>query len=310
MVAEVEESVGLLELTSLLDKNLVHRTVVTVETIQGVTIESRTVVITPALAEFLLTKNSHNRPLNKGNASKIALAMTNNEWQYDGTPISFDKYGKLLNGQHRLTGVVLSGKSIIFKITSGFSPSIFTTMDVGKVRTGSDVLAIAGIDNYKLMAQTANFVYQFQRGSVSVNASKTSRNALRPNITLSHSQLLDFVGVNPSLKESVKFQMKQKKTQGGSLLPNYVVSGLHFLFSEKNNQQADEFLTSVLTGENLTSTQSMFHLRNRLVNSKFDKRNRLQHNEIVKLTVWAWNKFRTNARVKTLKIPESLPVID
>lgn len=309
MVAEVEESVGLQEITSVLDRNLVHRTVVTIETIQGVTIESRTVVITPALAEFLLTKNSHNRPLNKGNASKIANAMINNEWQYDGTPISFDKYGKLLNGQHRLTGVVLSGKSIIFKITSGFSPSIFATMDVGKVRTGSDVLAIAGIDNYKLVAQTANFVYQFKRGSVSINATKSSRNTSQPNTTLSHSKLLEFVEVNPLLKESVDFQVKQKKMQTG-LLPSYMVSGLYFLFAEKNKQQAEEFLTGVLVGEHLTSTQSMFHLRNRLVNSKFDKRNRLQHNEVVKLTIWAWNKFRTNARVKTLKIPESLPVID
>lgn len=310
MISEVEESVELHELTSVLDRNLVHRTVVTVETIQGVTIESRTVVITPALAEFLLTRNNHNRPLNKANATKIALAMINNEWQYDGTPISFDKYGKLLNGQHRLNGVIQSGKSIIFKITSGFSPSIFATMDVGKVRTGSDVLAIAGIDDYKLMAQTANFVFQFQRGSVSVNATKTSRNALRPNTTLSHAQLLEFVEVNPSLKDSVKFQLKQKKTQGGSLLPSYVVSGLYFLFAEKNKQQAEEFLTSVLVGENLTSTQSMFHLRNRLVNSKYDKRNRLQHNEVVKLTIWAWNKFRSNSKVKTLKIPETLPVIE
>ncbi len=309
MIAEVEESVELQELTSVLDRNLVHKTVVTVETIQGVTIESRTVVITPALAEFLLTRNNHNRPLNKGNANKLALAMSNNEWQYDGTPISFDKYGKLLNGQHRLNGVIISGKSIIFKITSGFSPSIFATMDVGKVRTGSDVLAIAGIEDYKLIAQTANFVFQFLRGSVSVSASKASRSALRPNISLSHSQLLDFVEVNPSLKDSVKFQLKQKKTSG-ALLPSYVVSGLYFLFAEKNKQQAEEFLTGVLVGENLTSTQSMFHLRNRLVNSKFDKRNRLQHNEIVKLTVWAWNKFRTNARVKTLKIPETLPTIE
>jgi hypothetical protein len=43
--------------------------------------------------------NNHNRPLTRTNITKISNAMTNGEWVFDGTPISFDKYGNLLNGQ-------------------------------------------------------------------------------------------------------------------------------------------------------------------------------------------------------------------
>jgi hypothetical protein len=39
--------------------------------------------------------------------------MTNGEWVFDGTPISFDKYGNLLNGQHRLSSVIKSGSNIL-----------------------------------------------------------------------------------------------------------------------------------------------------------------------------------------------------
>jgi hypothetical protein len=42
--------------------------------------------------------------------------MTNGEWVFDGTPISFDKYGNLLNGQHRLSSVIKSGKSNILRL--------------------------------------------------------------------------------------------------------------------------------------------------------------------------------------------------
>jgi hypothetical protein len=39
-------------------------------------------------------------------------------------------------------------------------------MDIGQTRTGADVLAIDGVENYKLVAKTANFIYKFIQGSI------------------------------------------------------------------------------------------------------------------------------------------------
>lgn len=302
-MAVVAESVSLHELTQILNKNLVQGTQAISETVNGITTESRTVNIGPALAEALLVRNISNRPENKANLAKIVQAMVANEWKYDAKTISFDKYGHLLDGQHRLKGIVKSGKTLPFKVTTGFNPEIFAIMDIGKTRTGSDVLAIAGVENYKLCAQTANFIYQFIRGSISINASKDSRTAL------SHSELLKFVEVKPLLKESVSFNVKRKRAQGVAVLPAYMVSGLYFLFAEKSKADAEKFITSLLTGEELSATSPIFHLRNRLVNSKYDKTKRLQHNEIVKLVIVAWNKYRAGSKVKGIKIPDGLPVI-
>jgi hypothetical protein len=42
---------------------------------------------------------------------------------------------------------------VIFKVATGFK-CFFSTMDIGQTRTGADVLAIDGVENYKLVAKT------------------------------------------------------------------------------------------------------------------------------------------------------------
>jgi hypothetical protein len=125
--------------------------------------------------------------------------MTNGEWVFDGTPISFDKYGNLLNGQHRLSSVIKSGKSNIFKVATGFKPDVFSTMDIGQTRTGADVLAIDGVENYKLVAKTANFIYKFIQGSIGESAVSDSAKHRNAGTQLSHPELIKFVSVKPLL---------------------------------------------------------------------------------------------------------------
>lgn len=304
------ESVAYTELKAMLNRNLVKDSVIGSQMINNLVTESRTVRISPELANALLLRNNSNRPVNSPNVLRLANAMTKGEWVFDGMPITFDKNGNLLNGQHRLTAVVKSGKTIIFKVDTGFNPEIFSTMDIGKTRTGSDVLAIAGVENYGLCAQTANFIYKYMRGSIGSVTDRSFTKQDSPNMSLSHPELLKFVAVKPSLKDSVTFQIRTKKKQSTVLLKGYVISGLHFLFSEKSSAMADSFFSKLLTGDNLASTSPIFHLRNKLINAKTDRAKRLTHSEIVKLTVIAWNKYRNGESIKTLRIPESLPTIN
>ena len=302
-------SVALTELNKILSDNMLENSTTSYEIVADVRIDNLTVNINPKLAEYLLNKNDGNRPVNNGNIDKMVKDMLLNQWNYDGSPISFDKYGRLLNGQHRLKAIIKSGKTFPFKVTTGHQPEIFATMDIGKTRTSSDVLAIAGYDNYNMYAQTSNFMFKFLRGSITQNDTKSSRHAARPNNGLSHTELLKFVQMKPFIKDSVNFGLKMKKDQPTSLMPTYMISGLYFLFNEKDPIKAEIFMTKLLIGSDLDSNSSIFALRNRLLNSKFDKTKRLQHNEIVKLIVLSWNYYRINKKIKVLKIPESLPAI-
>jgi hypothetical protein len=51
------------------------------------------------------------------------------------------------------------------------------------------------------------------------------------------------------------------------------MSGLYFLFAEKDKDAADVFLRRLVTGESLSLPY--FFLRNRLLNSKTDRNKRL-----------------------------------
>lgn len=302
-------SVALDELNKILHDNMLENSTASYEIVDNVKIDNLTVKITPKLAEYLLNKNNGNRPVNQANIDKMVKDMLSNQWKYDGSPISFDKYGRLLNGQHRLKAIIKSGKTFPFKVNTGHQPEIFATMDIGKIRTGSDVLAIAGYDNHTMYAQTANFMFKFLRGSITQNDAKSSRHASRPTNGLSHTELLKFVELKPFIKDSVAFALKMKKKQPTSLMPNFMISGLYFLFNEKDSVKAESFMSKLLIGEGLESNSPIFCLRNRLVNSKFDKTKRLQYNEVVKLIVLAWNYYRMDKKIKVMKIPEALPAI-
>lgn len=310
MKMNVEESVALAELKNSLERYIVKGSTISSEVIDDVLTETRTVLVTPSLAETLLTRNNKNRPVNNANVNKLAYAMTNGEWLFNGSLLTFDMHGNLLDGQHRLMAVIKSGKSVPFKISTGFKSEVFSTIDINKVRSSSDILAIAGVSNYQLCASTANFIFQFMRGSINDSASKSSRQLSRPNKGLTHKELLKFVEVKPNLKTSVEYQLSIRKQQPMAILPAHVVSGFHFLFSEKDEDLATTFLNQLLVGDKLSNESSVYHLRNILIKSKMDSTKRIIHSDMIKLVVNAWNLFKKGKKVKSLSIPDTLPMIN
>lgn len=70
------------------------------------------VTITPELAEGLLAMNTENRRLRPSHVAYLARAIERGEWQMPPDAIMVSDSGKLLNGQHRLTAVVRSGKPV------------------------------------------------------------------------------------------------------------------------------------------------------------------------------------------------------
>lgn len=302
--ALVEESVSILELKKILDLHLVKDSEGGYEIIDGVRTESKIVSVTPELAKLLLMRNINNRPQIPSHINSLAKSMANGEWRYDAKPILFDKYGKLIDGQNRLSAVVKSGQTVKFKISYGFEPEIFSIIDIGKIRTGGDTLAVAGYDNPILYSMTANFIFRFFRGAIGEvgGYSKNKANSL------THNELLEFVRIKPEIKNSIDFFVKNKKNFKPSLVIPSVLTGLHFLFSEKDKDLADLFFTKMLAGD-APAGSPMLIVRNKLYSSKYDRTKRLTQGEMVKLIISGWNRFREGKNVKLIIIPENVPTI-
>ena len=68
-------------------------------------------LVTPKIAKQWLSNNAHNRKINSERVAELCQKMQQGTWKEKGPAIEVTDTGRLLNGQHRLTAIVLSEKS-------------------------------------------------------------------------------------------------------------------------------------------------------------------------------------------------------
>jgi len=100
--------------------------------------------ITPELAQRLLEANTRNRSLNKAAVARYANMMTRNEWRIGSDAICVGTDGTLLNGQHRLNAVILSGIPQTFLFRADVDAEDLKAMDQGNKRIGADIATLLG----------------------------------------------------------------------------------------------------------------------------------------------------------------------
>ena len=110
--------------------------------------EAKIELITPQIAEQYLAKNSNNyRRLYKATVDQYASEMINGEWIFNGEAIKFNKSGKLVDGQHRLSAIVKSGCSVPMVVITDVNDDV-NTFDIGKTRSVSDIASANGLDYF------------------------------------------------------------------------------------------------------------------------------------------------------------------
>lgn len=98
-------------------------------------IRTEVVEVTPRTAAEWLTLNRRNRRARTLLVSKYAADMAAGQWRMAGEPIKFDTSGNLLDGQHRLSAVMLSGATVTMLVVRGLPPESQAVMDSGSART-------------------------------------------------------------------------------------------------------------------------------------------------------------------------------
>lgn len=98
-------------------------------------------LITPAVAEEYLSYNTDNfRTLSQATATRYAKEMAEDLWQQGVGGVSFDSTGVLINGQHQLSAIVMSGKSQWLTVARGLHPSAVYAIDNGQPRNTRQVI--------------------------------------------------------------------------------------------------------------------------------------------------------------------------
>ena len=117
-----------------------------------------------------LQKNSGNRRLRRATARYFAALMKKGAWVHSPDAIAFDELDRLINGQHRLTGIVLSGVPQWCTVVRGLSLDSFPHIDTGNRRGLEDVLHIMDVPLSHSVAPIAKRVASYVKAGY-LNAS-------------------------------------------------------------------------------------------------------------------------------------------
>ena len=105
----------------------------------------RTERVTPTkAAEWLAKHNIKNRRLRKRHVSMLASDMSAGRWRMTHEAIGFDESGRLIDGQHRLSAVVESGKPQEFLVVRKLPEGTQLFVDNGCRRSLADAATFEG----------------------------------------------------------------------------------------------------------------------------------------------------------------------
>lgn len=117
-------------------------------------------LVTPELAAEWLGKIKRNRKLTVRRAESIARDIAEDRWQVTNQGIGFDTHGTLVDGQHRLNGIVLAKKAIFVPVFRNLSPMAIDVVDHNmKTRSVADLLALNGITQSGKVAMIARTLH-------------------------------------------------------------------------------------------------------------------------------------------------------
>lgn len=251
--------------------------------------------ISPAIAEFYLDNfNVQNRNPSNIRVKEYADIMKKGMWYFNGDVIRFDTTGTLIDGQHRLLACVASGVTIDALVIRGIKPKTKCTIDTGKVRTGGDALAIdCGVTSGDAAAISSCIKL--------VNIYNTN-NSLIPSMGGGHSktnnaETKEIYSNNKEELDNVLLLAKKYKTSG-SLVPRGDIMFLMLMFLRKNKELAVPFLDKVLNGENISSTDSEYMLRDILTASKMGVR-KLNRFQVISSVIRTWNAIQVGRPYRT-----------
>lgn len=198
--------------------------------------------VTPELAQQILERNfPNNRSRSPARIDNYASDMLNDRWSLNGATIVRDrKTGRLINGQHRLAAVVKAGITVPFLVVWTDDENAFATLDIGKSRSGGDILKIAGFKYGKNVSSIANLVADVEAGVV-------GRQGQVPK-----SELVDFVEARPGLEEAAAFlsgiAKLYKQTNERGLVRPAVIGCLYYFWSKADKDRAKRLLRTIGVG--------------------------------------------------------------
>lgn len=244
-----------------------------------------------------------NRPFSPDRADKYRDAILRGEWTLTHQGIALDTEGSLVDGQHRLVGLVLAaervpGTTIRSMVTYDLEPQAFDKVDIGGKRTVGDVLAAHGEKFGSGLAAVARLVIFYD---------SKQQVSEWTGATITPDQARELIEKEPEIREAARW--------GAYLpigLPAPEAAARHLILREcgdTGRRFARDFFEAYRSGAGLELGAPALLLRNVLINQKTNTKRKRDGLEQFALIIKAWNAEAAGKPVKTLmwKAVEELP---
>jgi len=233
------------------------------------------------LASWILSINNQNRKITQGRVDRYAAQMIRKKWREreSGDIIRINDNGHLMDGQHRMKAIVQSKVTLILMFVFNVDSEAFVDLDTGKTRNVPDVMSIVGHQYASHLGPALNMVQRWEMGD------------MLSSYNITNQEALDLLDRHMGLLDSLSFVSKIQ-TYGLISRPN--LAFLHYVFSEKNQRQANKFISLLISGEGLMFGDPIYMLRERLIKAKTNgsKSYKLTRIQKVALSIKSWNAIR------------------
>ncbi len=252
-----------------------------------VTIEN----ITPDLALKYLDTMPHNRRVRHNQVTELVVAMESDKFFSSIEPIHFDIHGKLRNGQHRMTAVIQSGKTVEMMVVRGASEDEIDAIDTGNRRNPGDLLALRhGVPDGDTAATALKHMWNMERG-----VRPQGGGIGRAGRGLNNHEMGQYFLQHPNMVNSVAYinetpSLKRMASKGTMAFCHYAITNR---CPDWAIELAETFWHNLARDIYHGNTDPIYRLRERLQKAKVagiqNKKDRLNTTETCALIFKAWN---------------------
>lgn len=199
--------------------------------------------------QYLEHIEDNTRPVAQYLINYLAAVISRGEWVLTHQGIAFNTNGNLADGKHRLYAIVAAGTPCTMMVTRGMPPDRFTAMDIGKRRSASDMLAVAGEPHSIVLAGTLRHLLLYETADVA----EWRRARISPD------QLLDTLQRHPGARESAKAGQGMTKVR---LSPTAAATAHYLIHQAWPDAPVDDWYAQLRSGANFAPGAPGLKLRN------------------------------------------------
>lgn len=249
---------------------------------------TRTGLVTPEVARWLLDLNQSNRPLQGSLVRRFIALLNDGGWVNTGEPVIVSREGLLNDGQHRLHAIAESDIAAPLDVRFGIDRVAYAATNTGTRRTAGQALAISGAKHASAQAAVARLLRHYDAGEMG-----------KANQQVEPAELIRIVVANPHILTVVSRQ------QACRFAPARIAPiGMVLVVAARKApmEQAGEFLRVLNTGlAEETNAARALHLRLRDASIA---RERISQLDAAILGARAWNAWRQGRPLTLIRIDE------